>query len=168
MGQRIKRSFPLTPYSATRVFFIRLLNNADTLHENAKGYFRYFLQEKVSLKCSAITIAEYCVKGKLDELPLRNLQILPFNLDHAVRAGLLYSRFLENKPKEKARERDVVINDVKLFAQADIEEAIDAFITSDTEGKKIFETINKVNPMSLKFIDIQTPHNATFGILPLS
>ena len=26
-------------------FFIRLLNSEDPLHENAKGYYKYFLEE---------------------------------------------------------------------------------------------------------------------------
>jgi len=56
-------------------FFVRLLNDEDTLHNNAKGYFRYFLENEVVLKVSTITIAEYCVRGKIDELPLRNIQI---------------------------------------------------------------------------------------------
>ena len=64
-------------------FFIRLLNDEDPLHENAIGYFRYFLENNIILKVSTITIAEYCVRGKLEDLPLRNIQIIPFNLDHA-------------------------------------------------------------------------------------
>ena len=36
---------------------------------------------------STISIAEYCVGGDVHELPLRNLQIVPFNLDHSKRTG---------------------------------------------------------------------------------
>lgn len=68
-------------------FFIRLLNDEDPLHQNAKDYFRYFLENDIILKVSTISIAEYCVGGSLDELPLMNIQILPFNLDHAKRTG---------------------------------------------------------------------------------
>ncbi len=68
-------------------FFVRLLNDKDILHKNAKGYFKYFLENDITLKISTISIAEYCVKGKIDELPLINLQIIPFNLNHAVRTG---------------------------------------------------------------------------------
>ena len=68
-------------------FFIRLLNDEDPLHLNAKGYFKYFLEKEIALKVSTISIAEYCVVGKLEELPLRNLQILPFNLKDAERTG---------------------------------------------------------------------------------
>lgn len=68
-------------------FFVRLLNDEDSLHKNAKGYFRYFLETEIVLKVSTISIAEYCVRGKIDELPLRNIHIIPFNLDHAKRTG---------------------------------------------------------------------------------
>lgn len=45
-------------------FFIRLLNEEDPLHENAFGYFRYFLEHDFVIKISTIAIAEYCVRGK--------------------------------------------------------------------------------------------------------
>lgn len=51
-------------------FFIRLLNDEDPLHSNARGYFKYFLEKEIVLKISTISIAEYCVRGKIDELPL--------------------------------------------------------------------------------------------------
>ena len=36
---------------------------------------------------STTSIAEYCVGGDIHELPLRNLQIVPFNLNHSKRTG---------------------------------------------------------------------------------
>jgi len=60
-------------------FFIRLLNNSDPLHINALGYFKYYLEQGIRMKISTISIAEYCVIGKVSDLPLRNLEILAFN-----------------------------------------------------------------------------------------
>ena len=68
-------------------FLVRLLHEADPLHDNAKDYFRYFLEKEIALKVSTISVAEYCVKGKIEELPLRNIQIIPFNLDHGIKTG---------------------------------------------------------------------------------
>lgn len=34
------------------------------------------------MKISTIAIAEFCVKAEITDLPLRNLQILPFNYNH--------------------------------------------------------------------------------------
>ena len=79
-------------------FFVRLLNDEDPLHNNAKGYYRYFLENEIILKVSTISIAEYCVRGEIEELPLRNIQIIPFNLDQAKRTGeFAEALFEENK-----------------------------------------------------------------------
>lgn len=70
-------------------FFIRLLKEDDRLHQNAVEYFKYFLENDYTLKVSTIAISEFCVKGTVDMLPLANMQILPFNYDHAVNSGRL-------------------------------------------------------------------------------
>lgn len=69
-------------------FFIRLLNDEDSLHQNALGYYRYYLENEIVLKVSTISIAENCVIGKLTDLPLMNIQIVPFNLNHATQTGV--------------------------------------------------------------------------------
>jgi predicted nucleic acid-binding protein len=150
-------------------FFVRLLNDADPLHDNAKAYYRYFLEKEIVLKVSTISIAEYCVKGKIDELPLRNVQIIPFNLDHAKRTGeFAEAIFEENKiSKEKLTPRAIIPNDSKLFAQADYDKTITYFITSDSRSKDTFSALKKrINP-KFEIIDISTSYNVTFGILDL-
>ena len=64
-------------------FFLRFLDDSDPLFKNADGYFRYFIKQEITMMISTISIAEYCVGGDINELPLRNLQIIPFNFDHA-------------------------------------------------------------------------------------
>lgn len=150
-------------------FFVRLLNDEDALHNNAKGYFRYFLENEIILKVSTISIAEYCVKGKVDELPLRNIQIIPFNLDQAKKTGeFAEAIFEENKiSKDKLSPRAIIPNDSKLFAQADIDKSITHFVTSDSRSKSTFSALRKhINP-KFEIIDISRPYNETFGILDL-
>jgi hypothetical protein len=91
------------------------------LHGNARDYFKYFLQEKITLKCSTISIAEYCVKG----------------------------------------------NDIKLFAQADCENEIDAYVTSDSESEKMYNALKQNTELSFSFFDIKIPCHEAFGFLPL-
>jgi hypothetical protein len=119
------------------------------------------------LRCSTISIAEYCVKGKYTEIPLRNLQILPFNFNHAVRAGEIMASIRAHKGIPTGSERAVVINDVKLFAQADSETEIEAYVTSDTESKKLYDSAKQVCGLSFSFVDIKIPCHETFGFLPL-
>jgi predicted nucleic acid-binding protein len=148
-------------------FLIRLLKDTEPLHGNAKDYFRYFIENKVIIKCSTISIAEYCVKGRHDELPLRNMQILPFNFDHAVRAGEIMAILKSSKGTPPGAERVVVINDIKLFAQADSDTEIDGFVTADSEGRKMYDSIKPISGLSFDYIDIKVPCHEHFGYLPL-
>lgn len=148
-------------------FFIRLLNDEDTLHENAKGYFKYFLDNDIIMKISTISIAEYCVFGRIEELPLKNVFLVPFNLNHAEKAGAFASIIFSEKniSKESLHPRAIIPNDSKLFAQADIDNSITYFVTRDRRSQNTFRLLkNKTNP-KIEIIDISVPHDQAFGIL---
>ncbi len=146
-------------------FFIRLLNEKDNLHSNALGYFKYFLEKDIALKCSTISIAEYCVRGSFDELPWRNLQVVPFNFNHGIRAGEFAKTIFEEKGKLDLSNRNIIPNDTKLFAQADIEESITHFVTSDEECIKIHNTLKAQANAKFEIINIRIPYNETYGLL---
>ena len=148
-------------------FFIRLLNEQDPLHENTLEYYKYFLQNNFVLKTSTISIAEYCVKGEIDELPLRDVQIVPFNINHASKAGGLAAVVFQNKNTLNLPDRRIIPNDTKLFAQADTEEQIHKFATSDVECIKVFNLLNQHIQLKFDIINIRNPYNETFGILDL-
>lgn len=148
-------------------FFLRFLNDKDPLFKNADGYFRHLLQEDMPMMISTISIAEYCIGGDIHELPLKNLQILPFNVDHAKRTGEFAKIVFQNKNKLKLKERNIIPNDTKLFAQADIELPINFYLSSDSESIKIYNLLLKESSPKFQFIDLNTPHSATFGILDL-
>lgn len=150
-------------------FFIRLLNDEDPLHTNAKDYFKYFLENEIILKVSTISIAEYCVKGMVDELPLKNIQIIPFNFEQAQRTGVFAAViFEENKiAKEKLYPRAIIPNDSKLFAQADLDNSIIYFVTSDSRSKFTYSTLKKQLKPKFEIIDIAMPYNEVFGFLNL-
>lgn len=84
-------------------FFIRLLDKTDRLHSNAKGYFKYFTENDYQLQISTIAIAEYCVGGDILDLPLRNIQIIPFNLNHSKRTGEFAKIVFQNKGKARPK-----------------------------------------------------------------
>jgi len=148
-------------------FFIRLLNKQDSLHKNAKEYFKYFLEKEIEMYCSTISIAEYCVRGNVDELPLREVRILPFNFFHATKAGRFAAIALEKKDGMKpSTNRAIILNDIKLFAQASYENEISHFVTSDKECSKIFNLINKKEVSGFEIINISDPLSQTLGELP--
>lgn len=148
-------------------FFIRLLNDQDPLHPNVLGYYKYFLEKEFILKTSTISLAEYCVKGELDELPLQDVQIVPFNINHAEKAGKLASIVFQNKNILNLSDRRIIPNDTKLFAQADTEEQIHRFATSDVECLKIYNLLNANSALRFDIINIRNPYSETFGILDL-
>ncbi len=117
-------------------FFLRFLNDSDPLFKNADAYFRYFLQKEITMMISTISIAEYCIGGDVHELPLRNLQIVPFNLDHSKRTGAFAMIAFEAKKNGNLdiKNRTIIPNDTKLFAQADCEKSVDFYLSSDTES----------------------------------
>jgi predicted nucleic acid-binding protein len=150
-------------------FFIRLLNDEDKLHNNALGYYKYFLENEITLKVSTITIAEYCVLGKITDLPLTNIQILPFNLKEAQRAGEFANiLFTENKVSiTNLHPRAIIPNDSKLFAQADIDKTIIHFVTSDVRSKSTLKMLKNGLIPKFEIISINVPFSDTFGILDL-
>lgn len=148
-------------------FFLRFLNDCDPLFQNADNYFRYFLKQEIIMMISTISIAEYCVGGDIHELPLRNLQIIPFNLDHAKRTGEFAKIGFKNKGTLKLNNRNIIPNDTKLFAQADCEKAVEFFLSSDLESYKIYKLLSEKSTPKFQFIDLNIPYNETFGVLDL-
>jgi hypothetical protein len=148
-------------------FFLRFLNDTDPLFKNADGYFRYFLQQKIDMLISTISIAEYCVGGDVHELPLKNLQILPLNLDHAKRTGEFAKIVFQHKGKLNLRERNIIPNNTKLFGQADVEKSIEFYLSSDAESLKIFALLKQLDKPKFQFIDLNTPYSETFGVFDL-
>ena len=148
-------------------FFLRFLNESDPLFKNADGYFRYFIQKEITMMISTISIAEYCVGGDVHELPLRNLQIVPFNLDHAKKTGEIAKIVFLNKNKLKLKERNIIPNDTKLFAQADTDKSIEFYLSSDSESFKIYNLLKQETVTKFQFIDLNTPHHQVFGLLDL-
>lgn len=150
-------------------FFIRLLNDRDPLHKKTKGYYKYFLENDIILKVSTISIAEYCVKGSIDDLPLKSIQIIPFNLDHAEKTGQ-FAEILFNKngtTVDKLKPRNIIPNDSKLFSQADLDKNIGFFVTSDSMSIKALKMLKESTNVKFDIIDIHIPFNEQFGILDL-
>ncbi len=148
-------------------FFLRFLNDESPLFNNADGYFRYFLSQDIVMIVSTISIAEYCVGGDVGELPLKNLQILPFSLNHAKRTGEFAKMVFQNKNRLKLNERNIIPNDTKLFAQADTEASIAYYLSSDTESLKIYNLLKEHTRPTFQFIHLNTSYGETFGVLAL-
>ena len=149
------------------IFFIRLLDKTDKLHENSKGYFKFFLQNEFELMISTISIAEYCIGGNVDELPINKLQIVPFNFEHLLKTAEFAKVVFRNRKNLNLKERNIIPNDTKLFAQADIQKNVEFYLSSDTESFKIYKFLQQHIPPRFQFIDLNVSYSQTFGILDL-
>ncbi|MGZ4065522.1 MAG: hypothetical protein ACXVPE_02325 [Bacteroidia bacterium] len=150
-------------------FFIRLLNDEDPLHQNAREYFKYYLEKEIIMKIYTISIAEYCVLGQHEDLPFTNLQVLPFNFDDSKKAGEFAKIIFEEKgiERESLKPRAIIPNDSKLFAQADVDESITHFVTSDTRSGAVIKILKNRTAVRFDFLDINTPYHEAFGVLDL-
>ena len=147
-------------------FFIRLLNEEDPLHKNIRGFYQHFLEKEFRLKFSTVSIAEFCVRGTVDELPLPTIEILPFNINHASAAGEFTKLVLENRGGLELPNRHIIKDDAKLFAQAHVEKEITTFATSDAKLIKTYNFLKESTALEFDIINTGEPFTSVLGILP--
>jgi predicted nucleic acid-binding protein len=149
-------------------FVICLLDKSNKLHDNAVGYFRFFLEHGYTLRMSTIAVAEYCVKGNIEDIPLKNILLSPFNAFHASEAGkcgkLLYDA--RSKGALVVNARILILNDVKMMAQAECEGA-EYYLTADSNSKNMYNLLHNKGKITFDFTDINHPYTEKFGLLDM-
>ena len=135
-------------------FLIRLMNPDEPLHRVALDYFKQYITSGVACKVSTIALAEYGVKGDLRFLPTRYLQYVPFLYSHAEVAAEFMREVVEAKQKRGAviQPRVVIPNDTKMFAQASADPDVFAFVSADSEAKKVYDLLENAN---FEFVNIR-------------
>lgn len=151
-------------------FFIRLLNEKDPLNISTKNYFYHFVENSIKLSISTISIAEFCVFSKFENLPLKFLNIINFQQNHSIRSAEFAKIIFDLKKSQNLiiEPRVIIPNDTKLFAQADIEENIKYFVTSDKRSKviyKLLESQNIIQKPKFSIIDITSNINDNLILL---
>lgn len=142
-------------------FIINLLDKSSEFHKEAYEFFvRLSNDNDVILKISTIAIAEYAIKGDLALLP-PNIQRLAFNYTHAVRSGAFGQAHKRCLAVAKDNHRAIVLNDVKMFAQAEVE-GVTHFITADHKIRKTYDELCGLGLVTFKFVDITTETCASF------
>jgi predicted nucleic acid-binding protein len=147
-------------------FFIRLTNQHDEHHSNARAYFQRFSKEDAELLTSTIVVAEYGIGAPIQTLPFRSLKLLPFNFDHAeVAAQFAKAAYgARRKGAVNVSGRVVIPNDTKLFAQAAVEQAT-LFIGRDDNCQSVCNFLKQEGLAQLDYLDLRTPPSEHFGEL---
>ena len=107
-------------------FLISLSDPTRLHHAVALAYYRECVRRQVPMYLSTIVISEFQVKQAINDLPLRNFVVLPFNVDHAMRCGLIIRQMARDPEDDRVRVKD----DFKLLAQCDCE-AVSHLISED-------------------------------------
>lgn len=107
-------------------FLISFSDPARPHHEAAMAYYKECVRRQVPMYLSTIVISEFQVKQAINDLPLRNFVVLPFNVDHAMRCGLIIRQMARDPEDDRVRVKD----DFKLVAQCDCE-SISHLISED-------------------------------------
>jgi len=108
-------------------FLITLVDANRPCHEDAKAYYRHFLENSIPMYLPTIVVSEFSVKQPITDLPLHNFQVLPFNLFDAIRcAGLNMTTY---RTQIGEGQRDAVKDDFKIIAHAEENDA--AFLVTE-------------------------------------
>jgi hypothetical protein len=107
-------------------FLISLSDPTRIHHSAATAYYRECARRQIPMYLSTIVISEFQVMQAINDLPLRNFVVLPFNVDHAMRCGLIIRQMARDPGDDRVRVKD----DFKLLAQCDCE-AISHLISED-------------------------------------
>ena len=164
-GFKVLGEVHLTSILLDTSFLIRFLKSNDPLHQNAREYFKYFLENKIDIYLSSIVIAEYSVKGDANNLPLEFVKIIPFDFFDGKTGGEFHSIIINNKEQVANIERNVIKDDCKLIAQI-YNRKIDSYITKDKKSfTKIIQPILANKGFNIELLDLEIPLKDYLGEL---
>lgn len=139
-------------------FLISFSDPARAHHTVAVQYYRECVQRQVPMYLSTIVISEFQVKQAINDLPLRNFVVLPFNVDHAMRCGLLIRSLTRDPSDDRVRVKD----DFKLMAQCDCE-GISHVISEDASTlAKYLDRSGESGAVSAKVVLLRSGFDSTW------
>jgi predicted nucleic acid-binding protein len=117
---------------------------------------------------SVVVIGEYLVKGEKSELPLRDVQLLPYNLPDAELAAKYARRLFEARSSGifETDQRPIIPNDVKIFASTELSGAI-ALVTADERSEKAHAILRDAGLVSFDLWKISKTLAENRGVLDL-
>ena len=147
-------------------FLINLVSKSAMFHDRAYEFFNSFMKRHCSMAVSTIALSEYAIKDDVTHIPLSMLQIIPFNYGHAVKSGAYGNQVVSCRKQELDTSRVIVLNDSKMFAQAEFE-GVDYVVSADSKAQKTYQWLKDADLAHFEYLDItKTSVNDFFGELP--
>jgi hypothetical protein len=145
-------------------------------HTIAVDYFRHCVAQRIPMWISTVAAGEFEVGQPIGDLPLQNFRIQPYNLPHAIRAAALLRSLREENTASTEDRRPVIINDLKIIAQAE-DEQIPVILTEDNNTlSRIAKRLRQRGIVSTRVIlltdgftpgRLETPDQGEFMIPPI-
>jgi predicted nucleic acid-binding protein len=131
-------------------FLISFADPSRPHHAIAVDYFRHCLAQRIPMWISVIAAGEFEVKQSVSDLQLQYFRIQPYNLPHAIRAAALLRSLQAGSSQSIENDaRKIIINDLKIIAQAE-EERIPVLLTEDANTlSKIAARLRQANTASV-------------------
>lgn len=100
-------------------YLIRWAKPNEPLHPASHAYLKFLVEGGHTLYVSTIALAEYAVRDTIANLPLRYFRVVPFNIDHAQRAGEFARAVFDARESlpQQFDQRAIIPNDTKMFAR---------------------------------------------------
>lgn len=139
-------------------FLITLSDPVRRHHATAVAYFKACIERRVPLFLSSIVVSEYQVRQAINDLPLRNFIVLPFNIDHAMACGLLMKALARDETDDRVRVKD----DFKLVAQCQCERITHALTEDASTLTKYVERMSREGRLETRVILLRDGFDASW------
>ena len=129
-------------------FLISLVDPRRPHHQTARRYYQECIRRRVPMLLSTVVISEFHVKEPITDLELRNFLVLPFNIDDAMTCGDLAREF----PRDAADDRTRVKDDLKIIAQACVNDATCVFTEDENTLAKYLRRLRDKDPSAPRVV----------------
>lgn len=118
-------------------FLISFVDKLRPNHENAIGFYKYFIENKISMYLSSIVVSEFSIKQSIEDLPLEDFRSLSYNIPDSYASVSIYNEMMNDKPEGACR--NCIKDDYKLTGLCEFNK-IDYLITED---RRFFDKLNQ-------------------------
>ena len=139
-------------------FLISLSDPARKHHAVAQQYYRECITRRVPMFLSTVVVSEYSVKQAINDLPLRNFIVLPFNVDHAMACGLLIRAAVLDPSDDRVRVKD----DFKLIAQCQCDAVSHVFSEDASTLTKYVERMREAGDLGTRAVLLRDGFDAAW------